>query len=236
LSSDNGRITWGPEMKVRTPEPSPHWSLLQNPPDFSLVLGGPLFQLLRRAHLSDDALMMVRQRIVVIALIAWLPLLLMSAFQGQLYGSSVAVPFLLDIEAHVRFLVAMPLLILAELVVHRRMRPLLQQFIERNLIPAESLEKFEAAVASAFRLRNSVLAEVLLICIVYGIGILFVWRHYVALDTSTWYATPSPTGPRLSLAGMWYGYVSLPIFQFLLCRWYFRLFIWTRFLFPGVAH
>ena len=30
---------------------------LQNPPDFSLVLGGPLFQLLRRAHLADDALM-----------------------------------------------------------------------------------------------------------------------------------------------------------------------------------
>jgi AcrR family transcriptional regulator len=29
---------------------------------------------------------------------------------------------------------------------------------------------------------------------------------------------------------MWYGYVSLPIFQFLLIRWYFRIFIWTRFL------
>jgi hypothetical protein len=29
---------------------------------------------------------------------------------------------------------------------------------------------------------------------------------------------------------MWYGYVSLPIFQFLLCRWYFRVFIWARFL------
>ncbi|MCK7478822.1 MAG: hypothetical protein M0C28_16695 [Candidatus Moduliflexus flocculans] len=39
-----------------------------SPPDFSLVLGGPLFQLLRRAHLSDDALLLVRQRIIVIAL------------------------------------------------------------------------------------------------------------------------------------------------------------------------
>ena len=29
---------------------------LTDPPDFSLVLGGPLYQLLRRAHLSDDAL------------------------------------------------------------------------------------------------------------------------------------------------------------------------------------
>ena len=29
---------------------------------------------------------------------------------------------------------------------------------------------------------------------------------------------------------MWFGYVSLPLFQFLLLRWYFRMFIWTRFL------
>ena len=36
----------------------------QTPTDFSLVLGGPLFQLLRRAHLSNDALTLVRQRII----------------------------------------------------------------------------------------------------------------------------------------------------------------------------
>ena len=29
---------------------------------------------------------------------------------------------------------------------------------------------------------------------------------------------------------MWFGYVSLPLFQFLLLRWYFRMFIWMRFL------
>lgn len=58
-------------------------SSLMAPQDFSLVLGGPLFQLLRRAHLSDDALTQVRQRIIVIALFAWLPLLVLSALQGQ---------------------------------------------------------------------------------------------------------------------------------------------------------
>jgi hypothetical protein len=36
--------------------------MLQRPPEFSLVLGGPLFQLLRRAHLAEDALLLVRQR------------------------------------------------------------------------------------------------------------------------------------------------------------------------------
>jgi hypothetical protein len=199
------------------------------PRDFSLVLGGPLFQLLRKAHLSDDALTMVRQRITVIALIAWLPLLVLSALKGQMLRGA-AVPFLLDVEVHVRFLVALPLLIVAELIVHRRMRPLLQQFLERNLIPENAMPRFEAAIASAFRLRNSLLAEALLIAVVYGVGILIIWRQYLALDTATWYATPSAEGSKLTLAGIWYGYVSLPIFQFLLVRWYFRLFIWTRFL------
>ena len=205
-------------------------TLLSDPRDFSLVLGGPLFQLLRRAHLSDDALMLVRQRVVVIALLAWLPLLVLSALEGHMLGGTVAIPFLLDVEAHVRFLVAMPLLIIAELIVHRRMRPLVRQFLERNLIPESAMMRFEDVIESAFRLRNSVLAEVLLIAFVYGVGILIIWRQYVALDATTWYATPFAEGSRLSLAGMWYCYVSLPIFQFLLIRWYFRLFIWMRFL------
>jgi hypothetical protein len=201
-----------------------------NPPDFSLVLGGPLFQLLRRAHLSDDALTLARRRIIVIALLAWLPLLVLSALEGRALGGSVAVPFLLDIEVHIRYLVALPLLIGAELVVHRRMRSVVKVFLERNLIPDHALPRFDAAIASAFRLRNSVLAEVFLIGLVYVVGILVVWRQYLALDASTWYATPTADGSTLSFAGIWFGFLSLPLFQFLLVRWYFRLFIWARLL------
>jgi hypothetical protein len=134
------------------------------------------------------------------------------------------------VEAHTRFLVALPLLIIAELVVHQRMRLVVQQFLERNLIPENALPRFEAAIASALRLRNSVLAEVLLIAFVYVVGVLIIWRHYMALATATWYATPTAAGLQLSLTGVWYGYVSLPLYQFLLMRWYFRIFIWARFL------
>jgi len=199
-------------------------------PEFSLVLGGPLYQLLRRVHLADDALMLQRRRIVLISLFAWLPLLALAALGGRLLGGEVAVPFLVDVDAHVKFLVAMPLLIAAELVVHQRMRALASTFRERNLIPQAATQRFDAAVASAYRLRNSVTAELLLIAIVYVVGVTVVWRQYVALDAATWYATPAAGGSSLTLAGMWYGYVSLPIFQFLLCRWYFRIFIWARLL------
>ena len=202
----------------------------RNLPDFSIVSGGPLFRFLRRLQPSDDRLTSLARGVITIPLLAWLPVLVLSAVEGRVFNGSVAVPFLPDLEVHIRFLLALPLLLIAELAVERRMRPLLQEFLERNLIPENAMTRFEAAIKSTSRLCNSALAEVLLIAFVYGIGILVIWRQYLALDTATWYATPSLTGSKLSLAGIWYGYVSLPIFQFVLCRWYFRLFIWARFL------
>jgi hypothetical protein len=198
--------------------------------DFSLVLGGPLYQLLRRTHMTGDALELMRRRVVVISLFAWLPLLVLSALDGRAWGGGVAVPFLRDWDTHARFLVALPLLVVAELVVHQRMRLVVKQFRERNLIPPSGLSRFEAAIASAFRLRNSVLAEVLLIAFVGLVGVSVFWRQYVVLTTATWYATPTAAGMTLSRTGVWYAYVSLALFQFLLMRWYFRILIWARFL------
>ena len=198
--------------------------------DFSLILGGPLFQLLFRAHLDGNTITLVVRRIIVFALITWVPLLALSAFDGRLLDGHVAVPFLKDVETHIRFLVVVPLLLAAELIAHRRLLPVARTFLERNLIPQDAMKCFDAAVHSAFRLRNSVSAELLLLALVYVVGVLIVWRHYTGLHTSTWYANGSEVGLQLSRAGVWYAYVSLPIFQFLLLRWYFRMFIWTRFL------
>jgi hypothetical protein len=204
--------------------------LLRDARNFSPVLGGPLFQLLLRAHLSGAGLQLLRRRIVVISLVVWLPLLLLSALDGELVGHGVAVPFLLDLETHIRFLVVVPLLLVAEPVVHLRLLPIARAFLERNLIPEVAQPRFDQTLKAAFRLRNSVLVEVLLLVVVYAVGVLIVWRHYTMLRADSWYAAPSAAGAALSRAGLWYGYVSLPIFQFLLLRWYFRLFIWTRWL------
>jgi hypothetical protein len=75
-----------------------------------------------------------------------------------------------------------------------------------------------------------VVAEVLLIAFVYLVGIVYLWPLFGALDVATWYTMPADGGRRLSPAGWWFLYVSLPLVQFLLLRWYFRLFVWIRFL------
>src|SRR5208337_3077146 len=123
-------------------------------PEFSLVLGGALFQLCRRTRLSGPALEFLYRRMIVITSFAWLPLAVLSAFDGHLFGGDT-LTFLRDIEAHVRFLVALPVLIFAELLVHLRIGPALKLFVERRVITVEDAPKFHAAFAAATRARNS---------------------------------------------------------------------------------
>lgn len=198
--------------------------------DFSLVLGGPLYQLLRWGRLTDDAMELLHRRVVVAVAICWVPLLILSMVQGQLMDGGVAMPFLKDVEVHIRFLIVVPLLIGAELIVHRRTHRLVSQFEERDLIPERDAGRFDSAVSSALRLRNSLLAEFVLVAIVYGVGVMIIWRHFMALDTASWYAVQTAGGLRPSLAGLWYAFISLPVAQFLQVRWYFRIFIWARFM------
>ena len=203
------------------------------PPDFSLVLGGPVYQLLVRAHLEDSALGHLKKRIVIITLVAWLPLMLLCLVNGRALGG-VELPFLYDIETQVRFLVALPLLIAAELLVHQRLRLVVGQFIERNIITEQVLPRFEEVIASAMKLRNSVAIELILFILIF-VGGHYAWSTVsgitkIGTGTGTWYAAMTNNGRQLTTAGYWYIFISRPLFQFIFIRWYFRLFIWTRFL------
>ncbi len=197
--------------------------------DFSLVLGGPLYQLYRRTRLVRPALELLKRRIIVICLLAWLPLLALTLIEGTALGG-IRVPFLFDLDTHIRFLLSLALLIAAELVVHQRIRIVVAQFIERDIITPENRKKFDAIIDSSMRLRNSVTAEVLLLILIFTLGH-WIWTQFVALHVATWYATPlSNNQVQFTLAGFWYAFVSVPIYQFILLRWYFRLFVWYRFL------
>src|SRR5262245_55631791 len=101
-------------------------------PDFSLVLGGPLFQLVRKARMEGDHQELLYRRIVFFTAVAWLPLFLLTTL-SPFAGSGGRLSFLQDVEVHVRFLVALPVLIAAELIVHSRLAPIVRRFVERRL-------------------------------------------------------------------------------------------------------
>lgn len=197
---------------------------VERPHDFSLVLGGPLFQLFRKLHLSGDELEHLPRRAAAFVLIVWLPLLLLVSG-----GKAGLVSFLRDVEVHVRFLAALPILIAGERIVHVRQRIAVRRFVERRIVSTNHLALFDDAIDSAIRLLNSAFAQLAMLILVYTLG-LWLWQSRVPIVTPTWYATPD--GPwNLTPAGRWLVFISIPIFQFMLLCWYWRFFVWCRFLF-----
>src|SRR5262249_38725855 len=78
-------------------------------PPLLLTEGGPGDALLQRLGLAPAGVRS-RRAAVVLALVAWLPLLVLSAAGGvALTGPTI--PFAYDLAAHVRFLIAIPLLL-----------------------------------------------------------------------------------------------------------------------------
>jgi hypothetical protein len=203
-----------------TPTSSP----FHEPPDFSLVLGGPLYQLYRKTYLSGPILELVLRRVLLFSLITWMPLFLLCLYAGQLFSSNY-LGFLRDLETHVRFLIALPVLIGAEIIVHTRTRTVVKRFAENRIITPAETPKFHAAIESALRARNSVPIELGILILVYTLGH-WIWLNKIAFLGTTWYGVSNATGFHLSLAGYWNAFVSVPIFQFILLRWYFRILIW----------
>ena len=73
----------------------------EDPLDFSLVQGGPLFQMLLRAGLVRPSMDLAVRRIIVISMTAWRPLFALTLLSGNAIGG-VTVPFVLDVGLHAR--------------------------------------------------------------------------------------------------------------------------------------
>ncbi|MFL6374526.1 MAG: hypothetical protein ACJ73D_07680 [Pyrinomonadaceae bacterium] len=198
-------------------------------PELSLVQGGPVFQLFCWMRLSDRDLNRPYRRAIFVAALAWIPLLILSIVDGRAHGNGIGIPFLDDISAHVRFLIALPALIIGDKFAQEMIGPRIREFLDRMVVRERDIPRFKAAIDSAHSMRDSILLEAGLMIVVYSVG-LWVWSSQIASATSSWYAAPDGTKMNVALAGYWLVFVSLPIFQFLLVRWYLRIAIWLVFL------
>src|SRR5262249_5170578 len=101
-------------------------------PPLVLTEGGPGAAILRFLRVAPLGQGTVRTA-VILAGIAWVPLFLLATIEGLL-RTGATIPFLYDIGAHVRFLVAVPLLVLAEVPIGARLRKVVSNFIVAGIV------------------------------------------------------------------------------------------------------
>lgn len=194
--------------------------------DYSFFSGGLLQRLLAKAGPAWTGVRGIRTRTIWLIVLTYLVLLVLSALQGVAFGPGLTVPFLLDISEACRFLIVGPLLILSEAIVD----PWLVQVIRHardSLIPADDVAKYDRIIGTTIRLRDSVIAEILLL-----VGV-FAWQwadlHVAqAAGALSWQQLPSTNSP--TYAWLWYAYLAKPLIRFLWLRWLWRYFAWSLFL------
>lgn len=189
----------------------------QELPDFTIAGGGLFTMLMQRVGLADRLLACAALFVAV----AWLPLLILTFSEG-LAVKGVRIPFLGDYGAYGRLLVAIPVLIFAEAPIGWRSRQVLQEFITSRFVADQDLQSFNAAVRSATRLKESILPEIVILGIIYATTAIRI-HHVLTEPLTTWYRMDG----SFTSAGWYYAFISLPIFQFLLLRWVWKLIVWT---------
>ncbi len=195
---------------------------------FLLMEGGPLFNLQRRLGLIRENAPFLKRRALFAALITWVPLLILSQLQGFAFGHAVAVPFLRDFSTYTRFLLAVPLLFLAENIVGPRIATAAAHFVTSGIISEKDYRQFDNFVELGLRSRDSVIAEVVIVILAYISSII----AFISMPNHvpTWNRTISDGDASLTWAGYWLLGFCVPLFWFLIIRWFWRLFLWFQFL------
>jgi len=193
-----------------------------------LIDGGPTHRLMLRIGLLKERAPELARGALVLALFAWLPQLVLTAAAGHLTGG-VPVPFLFDYGVHARLLFAMPLLIVAEVVVGPRLGAAAARFVERGLVKPSDLPRFEQAVAQALRIRDSATLEVAVLALAY-VGSFISLGLAFSFQVSRWDLLVTSAGPRITNAGIWSTFVAVPLYQFLVYRSLVRMLNWFGFL------
>ena len=193
--------------------------------NFSIVVGGPVYDFFLRIGLVRRGLPNVRPRIIAFVAIAWLPLLLLSIKDGLAIGDKVTIPLLLDFSTYGRLLLALPLVLLAEVVIDPAIRSALEEFVDEGIVPKNEYPAFENVLRRVQRWRDSAIPELILLALAFFPVYLFQHEWKPGL-VSSWHSTPQ----GFSAAGWWYLFISAPLFRFILLRWTFRYIIWASLL------
>jgi hypothetical protein len=188
-------------------------------PDFTVVDHGPFDKVVRPRR-------PLVLRAVVLALFAWLPLLILSLLDREDTGARVT--FFHDIAVHVRFLLVIPILILAEAPIGQRTRTVAQTFLRSGLVRPADRGRYDEIIAKATRRLESVAVEVVILALAV-VGVTSMVRGLLNDGVLYWFERGTPGNEHLSPAGWWYVTVT-PVVGFFFMRWIWRYAIWCWFL------
>ncbi len=189
--------------------------------EFSLVRDDLLFRLQRSFGLIPDHGLGLIRRAIFFSLLAWLPIAVWAVFNGRALSGTVNEPLFQHFGIHLRYLLALPLLIIGEGTLHGMTTRLIPYFYTSGLIRKERREAFREILRDMVKLRNSSFSWIVIAALI--VTWLGIQPHSEDKHELVWANMGEPTRFNLGFGGWWMDYVAQPIFIALLFAWLWRL-------------
>src|SRR5262252_8641717 len=132
----------------------------------SLVRDDPPFRALRSVGLIPKNGLGTGRRAVFFALLTWLPIAVWAFFVKREAEAAGGEPLLQHFSVHVRCLIAIPVLILAQGLAHKTTTRLLPWFVKSGVVPEEKVPQLEQSVHRVQRLRNAIAPWIVIVGVV----------------------------------------------------------------------
>jgi hypothetical protein len=193
-------------------------------------LGGPAYRFMQRVGIIKGSGPSIGRRAVAFVAITWCPMLLFASLERHAIGPTARSSFLLDFATYARFFIAVPLIFAAESLAGPRIRAAGLRFMQSGIVQSADHPAFLAAAARARRRRDSIPPEIIFLAVALFGAWFFTIDELGGLGATTWYSVWTNGELHPTPAGLWYHFVAVPLVQFFLLRWLWRLAIWTMFL------
>jgi|SRR5688572_22031214 len=191
---------------------------------FSLVRNDPWYRLQRAIGLIPASRLGVVRRCLVFALVTWLPIAIWAFYWKRAFPGVVAEPLLQHFGVHVRCLVAIPLLVVAEIAGDLIPRHFVPYFVKAGLIQDDMKSQFIRILRSAERMRDRWYAWVSMLVIMLLIVVIGD-KDATHLHELIWADEGETANVHVGFGGWWFLYVMRPLFTWLLLAWIWRLIV-----------
>ena len=124
-----------------------------------------------------------------------------------------------------RFLIALPLLLLSSMKSGEKLRASFHQFIEAEILDPGDYGKLRYEINETKRLRDSIFAKTFILILVYAIAGLYLYQ-FKNLANPAWRTAEN----GMSLAGWWFNLVSQPLYFYFVLYFLYRTCLWCRLL------
>ena len=193
--------------------------------EFSLFAGDGVNRLLGTLGLGAYRPGFIVRRVLVAWSITWLPLAILAAISGVAVGSTLRETFLVDFAAYGQFWIGIPVLLAAEPHIDSRTRHAIDQLIRSGLLDERAVAGFLRSADGIAKASRRLLPDLILL----GLAYLSTWLwlgEELSTPIASWHALLHGAHRVLTPAGWWVGLVSVPLWNFVLFRWVWKVVLW----------